>query len=496
MKKKSSPHHSAAAARRTRSLILPGLLCGTLLCLPSCKPGDKDTPGGTSSGSGAATEAKASGGGSEASGGKAVVKSAPSIPEVPPLGHPAKHTEAAKVLDLEKFELMPGLINRPGICTVSQLIYRSKGDVKSGFEFQRAKLQAMGWKELPGTNVTEQYSSGFFQRGGFHVSVSVNPMGEAGTVDVSVINHGNVELSKLPLPPNLTSVYVGPITAMYTTTEPVLATAETCEKLLTAAGWKPYGSAGDTKYYKQNSVLIQATVSSAPAQGGKTMISVNSQQLSADLPALPDAQDLRYTDSNGRLDYQTPATRADVEKFYRTEMSALGWQATLDKAIEDDGHWFIIFRNPEKAMTSLYMKNGREGGTGVRLEYMSPTQFIEMDRREAEYREKLKAKLAAEKNAPKAQVALKLPKAGSAVKKDNAGVQFNVSAGKAKEAVNELRKQCADLGWKEQLAVLESMGGTVSLKKDALSLSISYTDSGLSQGEVSVMLIGAELTME
>ncbi|MEZ0276977.1 MAG: hypothetical protein ACAH88_18860 [Roseimicrobium sp.] len=489
MKKKSSPHHSAAVARRAHSLILPGLLCGTLLCLPSCKPGNDEAAGGTPSGS--SSEAKTSGGG-----GKAAANSAPSIPDVPPLDHPAKNAEAAKVLDLENFELMPGLEKQPGIRTMAQLIYRSKGDVKSGFEFQRAKLQALGWKELPGTNVTDQYSSGFFKRGGFHLSVSVNPMGDAGTVDVSVVNHGNVDLSKLPLPPNLTPVYVGPITAMYTTTEAVPATVETCDKLLKAAGWQTYGSAGDTKYYKQNAVLVQVTVSSAPAQGGKTMISANSQQLSADLPALPDAQDLRYTDSNGRLDYQSPAMRADVEKFYRTEMSALGWQATLDHAIEDKDHFFVIFRNPEKAMASLYMKNGREGGTGVRLEYVSPTQFIEMDRREAEYREKLKAKLAAEKNAPKPQVALKLPKAGSAVKKDNAGVQFNVSAGKAKESVNELRKQCAELGWTEQLAVLESMGGTVSLKKDALSLSISYTDSGLSQGEVSVMLIGAELTME
>ena len=383
----------------------------------------------------------------------------------------------------------------PGNRTLALLMYRAKGDVKGGFEFQRAKLQALGWKELPGANVTDQYSSGMFQRGGFHVSVSVNP-GEAGMVDVSVVNHGNVELSKLPLPPNLTPVYVGPITAMYTTTEPVPATAETCQKLLQAAGWQPYGSAGDTKYYKQNAVLIQVTVSSAPAQGGKTMISLNSEQLSADLPALPDAQDLRYTDSNGRLNYQTPAARDAVETFYRTTMEALGWKATIDHAIEDKGRFFVIFRNPEKAMASLYMSDGKDGGTKVQLEYLSPTQFAEMDRRATEQGEKIKAKLAAEKNAPKAQVQLKQPAGVTGLKKVKGGVEFNVAAGKAKDAVNELRKQCSALGWTEEIAVLESVGGTVSLKKDSMSISISYTDSGLAEGEVSVMLIGAELMME
>jgi len=400
------------------------------------------------------------------------------------------------VLDFEKFEIMPGVDKGPGERCLAHLAYRAKGDVKSGFEFQRAKLQAMGWKELPGTAVTDQYASAMFQRGGFNVSVSVSPMGGDGTVDVMMHNHGNVDLTKVPMPPNLTKVYEGPITAMYTSGEPVAATAETCQKLLQAAGWQPYGFAGDTKYYKQNAVLLHVTVSSAPAQGGKTMISFNSEQLSADLPALLDAQDLRYTDQMGTLDYQSPATRENVEKFYRMSMEALGWQATLDKAVEDKGRFFIVFRNPEKAMTTLYMSDKSEGGTKVEMEYLSPTQFAEMDRRAKEQGEKLKAKLAAEKNAPKPQAKLKLPAGATGLKKEGSSVSFKVAAGKAKDAVNDLRKQGSDLGWTEELAVLESIGGTASLKKEPLSLSISYTDSGFSEGEVTVMVVGGELTME
>jgi hypothetical protein len=198
----------------------------------------------------------------------------------------------------------------------------------------------------------------------------------------------------------------------------------------------------------------------------------------------------------GTLDYQSPATRENVEKFYRMSMEALGWQATLHKAIEDKGRFFIVFRNPEKAMTTLYMSDVKEGGTKVQMEYLSPTQFAEMDRRATEQGEKLKAKLAAEKNAPKQQVQLKLPAGGTSLKKESGRVEFNTSAGNAKNAVNDLRKQCSGLGWTEELAVLESVGGTVSLKKDALTMSISYTDSGITEGDVTVTLVGGELIME
>jgi hypothetical protein len=60
---------------------------------------------------------------------------------------------------------------------------------------------------------------------------------------------------------------------MYVTEAPVENTKEACRKLLLAEGWVPYGAAGDTQSFKQNAVRLSATVSSAPAQGGKTMIS-------------------------------------------------------------------------------------------------------------------------------------------------------------------------------------------------------------------------------
>jgi hypothetical protein len=46
--------------------------------------------------------------------------------------------------------------------------------------------------------------------------------------------------------------------------------------------------------FKQNANVVTATVSSAPAQGGKTMIQYSNQLISADIPAPPNVEDLRY----------------------------------------------------------------------------------------------------------------------------------------------------------------------------------------------------------
>ena len=69
-----------------------------------------------------------------------------------------------------------------------------------------------------------------------------------------------------------------------------------CRNLFVGQGWVPYGKAGDTDFFKQNAILVTATVSSAPAQGGKTMIQYSNQLISADIPAPPNVDDLRYVD--------------------------------------------------------------------------------------------------------------------------------------------------------------------------------------------------------
>ncbi len=204
---------------------------------------------------------------------------------------PATVEQAAQILDLSTFPLMDGA-TPPGSRQMAHLFYVATGDVKMGFEFHRKALVAQGWKELPNSSVTEQSASAMFSRDGFVVSLSVSPIGEPGGLMVMLQNLGNVKPGQLPVPPGTKPVYVGDSTAMYATGAAVPATADACRNLFLAQGWVPYGDAGgDTVFFKKNAILVTATVSSAPAQGGKTVIQYSNQLISADIPAPPNVED-------------------------------------------------------------------------------------------------------------------------------------------------------------------------------------------------------------
>ena len=121
---------------------------------------------------------------------------------------PATVEQAARVLDLSTFPLMDGAkpLESP---QVANLFYLATGDVKTAFEFNRKALVAQGWKELPNSSVTDQSASAMFSRSGFVVFVTVTPHGEPGSVQVRLLNQGNVKPGKLPVPPNAKPVYVG-----------------------------------------------------------------------------------------------------------------------------------------------------------------------------------------------------------------------------------------------------------------------------------------------
>ena len=113
---------------------------------------------------------------------------------------PATVAEASQAIDLSKFPLMPGATDA-GKRVVASLGYEVAGDAKSVFEFQRRTLLDWKWKELSEPQIYDDSASGQYGKGGYHVSVTVFPRGEPGKVSVRLQNHSNVNLSKLPIPP-------------------------------------------------------------------------------------------------------------------------------------------------------------------------------------------------------------------------------------------------------------------------------------------------------
>jgi hypothetical protein len=416
---------------------------------------------------------------------------------------PATVEQAAKVLDLSTFPLMDGAkpLESP---QVANLFYLAMGDVKTAFEFNRKALLAKGWKELPNSSVTDQSASAMFSRNGFLVFVTVISSGD-GSQQVRLQNQGNVKPGKLPVPPNAKPVYVGDSTAMYETTAAVAATADACRDLFVAQGWVPYGTAGDSAMFKQNANLVTATVSSAPAHGGKTMIQYSNQLISADIPAPQGVEDLRYVDEPPELTFATTKQDAIVD-FYRKTLAAAGWKSTMDKMVDVDEKPTMIFRNPAKDMLTLAVTGVLGNKLLFSLRFQSAAEIAERDRKIKELAPKIRAaaeaeaakeakeaaELAERNKAPK--VAVTLPADAKDVTQSKDSIKFTVGKGKAKAAVESFRKQFRDAGWKEDVASLERMAGTLLFSKEnGQSVNITYSDTGFMPTEVSVSAMRAEL---
>ena len=417
---------------------------------------------------------------------------------------PATVEQAAKVLDLATFPLMDGAKSAESR-HVANLSYVAPGDPKKALEFHRKTFVAQGWKELPNSTISDESASAMFARDGFVVSLSVIPF-EANGVSVRLLNLGNVKPGKLPVPPDAKPVYVGEPTAMYSTDAAVPATADACRNLFVAQGWTPYGKAGDSDFFKQNAILATATVSSAPAQGGKSMIQYSNQLISADIPAPPNVEDLRYVDEPPELTFATTNQGAIVD-FYRKTLAAAGWKSTMDKMVDVDEKPTMIFRNPAKEMITLAVPyDYGSGKLGVSVRFQSATELAERDRKmkemaprlraEAEAKAAKEAKEAAElaeKNKPP-KVALTLPAGAKNVKQTNDSIKFTLGKGKAKAAIESLRGQFRDAGWKEEHASMAAMAGTLSFSKEGGgSVTVTYSDTGFMPTEISLSAFRAEL---
>ena len=414
---------------------------------------------------------------------------------------PATVQEAAQVLDLSAIPLMEGA-QAPGSRQVANLSYLASSDVKAAFEFHRKALLAQGWKELPNSSVTEQSANASFARSGFGLYLSVMPNGPAGNVAVMLQNGGNIKPGRLPVPPDAKPVYVGDSTAMYSTEAAAPATADAVRKLFLAQGWVPYGSAGDSADYKQNAILVTATVSVAPAQGGKTSIQYSGQLISADIPAPPDVEDLRYGDQPPELTFETAASQDAVVDFYRKNLAAAGWQSTLDHTVAVDDKPTMIFRSPAKDMLTLSFYGGRAGKLGTSVRFQNAAEIAERDRKIKEQapalraaakakEEKEAARLAAAQVVPKVPVTL--PTDATEVKQTKDSIKFTLPKGKGKAAVENLRTQFRDAGWKEDVSSVTGMSGALHLSKEGQSLTITYSDTGFLPTEISLSAMRAEL---
>lgn len=419
---------------------------------------------------------------------------APAIDEQ--VRQPATVGEAAKVIDLSVFPLMPGSqgdFRR----VVASLGYEANGDVKSVFEYHRKTLLGMQCKELSEPQIYDQSASGQYSKDGYHVSVSVFPRGEAGKVSVRLQNHSNVNLSKLPVPPGCKFQYAFPGVASFETAASVEETAQAVKQLLLDQGWQVYGSAGDVMTFKKNAVELKARVLAPPAQPGKTVIDYSALQLSADLPAPTDAEHVQYADDLKQLDLHARGKPKDVAAWYQKALAPAGWTATTENPIQNGVESFMIFRNPGKELLNLAMWDLRaEKKVRVTLTHQSAEEVAMWDRKADELIAAKKMQDEEERSKPKPKAAIHLPAGAQDVQASKTEIEFHLGTGKGKAAVDALVKQLTDAGWKSESPVGDNMAGQLSLEKDGHSVKILYVDPGFIPAQITITGWGVELEQE
>jgi hypothetical protein len=302
---------------------------------------------------------------------------------------PATAEEAARQLDLRAFPVLPGA-EITGRATLADITYQAKSDTQAAFEFQRKHLKEKSWQELPGSRTEGNNPMAHFTREGFLVAVSVSEItgqaDRAGWVHVSVHNHGNVDVAKLPPPNNAKPLYSFPGNVSYITDAKVSETAEACRKRFLELGWSPYGFSGQedfrSLYFKRNAIKLDVSVSTAPAQGGKTVVSYSTEQLSADLPAPPEVTNPQYADFIKQLNFDVPKPPGDVDglaAFYQKELATQGFKSTTEKAVTSDREAFLVFRNPQRDMINLDMTVYRDL-IRVKVKHYTAAEVDELER--------------------------------------------------------------------------------------------------------------------
>lgn len=276
---------------------------------------------------------------------------------------PATPAQAAAVLDLTTFPVMDGA-SFPGMRSLATLTYLAPGTVGKAAEYHRAKLAELKWTELPGAAVAEEYASATFTREGYKLSLMISPYSGADKSDhvmITLINHGNVDTQMLPVPPGSKPLYATPVSCAHLCDLPADEARQLVSALLLDKGWQPYGSAGDSRDFKQNGVKLSARVAAAPAQQGKTVIDYSTTQMSADLPAPPDALRVQYSDAPTQLSIDLPGTVDNAVAYYKKALGELGWKPTTEKPIKERFKQFLIFRNEAKDVIDLEIKvvNGK-----------------------------------------------------------------------------------------------------------------------------------------
>ena len=409
-------------------------------------------------------------------------------------GEPATFSEAAKNLDLAKFPIPEGAI-LSNVRRMAQLTYEAPLKTAELYDFQKRKLLTQGWKETPGGNSSDDFASGTFAKGGYKISVSANP-GSSGKSMVMFIQHGNVDLAKLPVPASTKLLFDMPVTCMFVTELAVDKAARECRELLIKEGWAPYGTVGSLQWFRKNAVRLTAVCDTAPAQENKTFISYSSELLSVDLPIMSSAEGVQYSESPSQVFFDSKESKDEVVEFFQNALGKNGWKSTTEKPFKTGFTEAMIFRNQEMDLLDLGLSTF-EGKTRILLRFQTKAEVeAEEKRMKAKISADKASKETAEMKRAKSKINFKLPMGASNLKQKGVRAEFKLPSGKAITALKTWRSQLVETGWSEEVTAEGAMAGTIDFKKEDIQFNLTYVDPGFIPAEVTLTATGADFAIE
>jgi hypothetical protein len=177
---------------------------------------------------------------------------------------PASEPEYLAVLDLRNFPLLKDARKRERqtqAMTLSNVVTcQAPGKLEEAIDFYRREFLSRGWKETLFDHEIDDRVELDFQKQGYLVSVRMGQR-KNEDVQVSVVNHGNVDPRQLPFPPDAEIAPERGFNATASTSLSETEAAQFYHKELTGQGWKESKARGHGVYqFQKNATRLQIEI--------------------------------------------------------------------------------------------------------------------------------------------------------------------------------------------------------------------------------------------
>jgi hypothetical protein len=200
-----------------------------------------------------------------------------------------------------------------------------------------------------------------------------------------------LDTSRLPRIGGSKEVFANAAWTIYTSPQPVAATAEFVGKALAAEGWQSYVAPLSARAenldmrimsLKKGPQGLTVYITVAPAQNNATSVSYSAIALKTDLPFPKDAADIEYSPDRPMLICKSAEAVDKLLDFYRKELAASGWSLWSDKVggkqpdggsageLTAKGAYAFYIRDNTQPL-SLVLQRGDDGRVNVEIKGVS-----------------------------------------------------------------------------------------------------------------------------